>query len=313
MNPRAMNFLISGCELTARFKGCKNAVSDDFNAMRWVMCGLIFLFGVAAAQQEDIDYFTVAEQAFKQKNYDKAVEAASKVIDVQKKNPEIFFIRARSYSVLNKPDLAIVDYNTVIKLAPKKAVAYHNRAIELFKSGYFKKAATDFDSFISLAPASRPHYWQRGIGLFYAGRFVDGRAQFELHQTVNSNDVENAVWHFLCVAKSSSIENARKEMLKIQNDSRVPMMAIYGLYKGMGSKAQILSLVENASDKEHSEFHAHLYLGLFEKLQGNLESAREHFTKAVAASKGMEFMGNIAEVEHRMLNPEKKKELILKK
>src|SRR6266853_660464 len=56
--------------------------------------------------------------------------------------------------------------------------------------------------------------------------------QFELHQTVNDNDVENAVWHYLCVARLAGVEKAHASLIRIQRDSRVPMMAVYALFGG---------------------------------------------------------------------------------
>jgi hypothetical protein len=41
------------------------------------------------------------------------------------------------------------------------------------------------------------------MGPFYAGR------------TVNPNDVENAAWHFLCVARAESPEKARAALLPV--------------------------------------------------------------------------------------------------
>ena len=59
-----------------------------------------------------------------------------------------------------------------------------------------------FDKLIALAPNTAPQLWQRGLSLYYVEKFAEGRKQFEIHQTVNPNDVENAAWHFICVAKT---------------------------------------------------------------------------------------------------------------
>ena len=79
--------------------------------------------------------------------------------------------------------------------------ALFDRAVADFKSGRFAQSADGFDRVAKLVPASAPQLWQRGIALYYAGHYQDCRAQFESHRTVNPNDVENAAWHFLCVAR----------------------------------------------------------------------------------------------------------------
>ena len=53
------------------------------------------------------------------------------------------------------------------------------------------------------------------ISDYYVGKFADGRRQFESHKTVNPNDVENAAWHFLCVARLDGIEKAQSACIKI--------------------------------------------------------------------------------------------------
>jgi len=66
------------------------------------------------------------------------------------------------------------------------------RAIADFQAGRIAQSVAGFDRVVSLAPRSAPQLWQRGIALYYAGRFNDCRQQFELHRTVNPDDVENA-------------------------------------------------------------------------------------------------------------------------
>jgi len=98
------------------------------------------------------------------------------------------------------------------------------RGDEHLKAGRFDEAIADFDTAIALRPELEPHHWRRGIAHYYAGRYADGAAQFELHRTVNGNDVENAAWHFLCVARMDGVEAARARLLPVEPDARVPMM-----------------------------------------------------------------------------------------
>src|SRR5215813_14765165 len=119
---------------------------------------------------------------------------------------------------------AIADFDQILKLRPKWADGYNHRGAEHFKMAHIRQSLADFDRALEIEPAQAPYHWQRGIALYYSGRFDDGRKQFELHQTVNGNDVENAVWHFLCVARQSGIAKARESLIPIVGDSRVPMM-----------------------------------------------------------------------------------------
>mgnify|MGYP000446850332 CR=1 FL=1 len=40
----------------------------------------------------------------------------------------------------------------------------------------------------------------------------EGRKLFELHRSVNPQDVENAAWHFLCAARVDGLEKARAQL-----------------------------------------------------------------------------------------------------
>ena len=101
-----------------------------------------------------------------------------------------------------------------------------NQANDDFAAGDIQAAATGFDRLVELRPDLMPQLWQRGIVLYYAARYDDCIAQFESHRTVNPNDVENAAWHFLCVARSESPEQAERALLPVGPDSRIPMRQV---------------------------------------------------------------------------------------
>src|SRR5262249_57763152 len=124
------------------------------------------------------------------------------------------------------------DFDKCLEGDPKCAEAYDRRGSEQFKRGRVAESLADFDRFLKLRPEAAPGHWKRGISLYYAGRFDEGRRQFEGYEKVDTNDVENAVWHFLCNARRLGIEKARTQMLKIGKDRRVPMMDVYDLYRG---------------------------------------------------------------------------------
>jgi lipoprotein NlpI len=156
----------------------------------------------------------------------KALEALDRAIKLDPNRYDAYFYRAGIFSVQNKPEAAIEDYSKVIELDPKASTAYNNRGWEQFKLNKIDRAIEDFDRYIQLEPKQEPYHWQRGIAYYYAGKYDLGRKQFELHQSVNPHDVENGVWHFMCVARASSFEKAQESMIPISGDRRVPMTEI---------------------------------------------------------------------------------------
>jgi lipoprotein NlpI len=148
------------------------------------------------------------------------------------------------------------------------------------------ESAAGFDNLVKLVPNSMPRLWQRGIALYYAGRYKDCRAQFESHRTVNPDDVENAVWHFLCVARAESPDKAKSALLPVGPDPRIPMREVYDMFRGVKRPEDVLTA---AGQSRSGQFYARLYIGLYYEALGNARLMREHIT--IAASDQFEAVG----------------------
>lgn len=173
------------------------------------------------------------------------------------------------------------------------------RAVTDFENGRIAESASGFDRVAALTPQQAPHLWQRGIALYYAGRYTDCRKQFESHRTVNPNDVENAAWHYLCVAREESPEKARAALLPVGPDSRAPMTEIYRMFRGELTPQQVLAA---AGDRPAAQFYAYLYVALYHEATGNNEGAREHIETAAAGRySGGGYMHMVARVHLSLL------------
>jgi lipoprotein NlpI len=164
-------------------------------------------------------------------------------------------------------------------LAAQQPQAVFDRAVADFEAGRVVESAAGFDTLAKLAPSLAPELWQRGIALYYAGRYQDCRAQFESHRKVNPNDVENAAWHFLCVARAESAEKAKAAILPVGPDARVPMRQVYEMFRGAMTPEMVL---QAAGTRESARFYAHLYVGLYFEALRDSRRALEHITAAAA-------------------------------
>jgi lipoprotein NlpI len=181
--------------------------------------------------------------------------------------------------------------------------AVFERAVADFQAGRIAEAVTGFDTLVKLVPNSAPQLWQRGIALYYAGRYRDCREQFESHRTVNPNDVENAAWHFLCVARADSPAAARKVLLPVGPDSRAPMREIYEMFRGAMQPDEVLTA---AGSQPGAQFYAHLYLGLYFEALGNQPKTLEHMTTAASERYRMGgYMHGVARVHLAILQGRK--------
>jgi len=175
------------------------------------------------------------------------------------------------------PLYALLPLAAAVQAQPERPQAILDRAMADFKSSRLKESVAGFDRVARMAPDFAPQLWQRGIALYYVGRYKDCRAQFESHRKVNPNDVENAAWHFLCVARATSPEKAKAALLPVGPDSRVPMAEIYQMFRGALTPEQVLAA---AGAQMESQFCAHLYVGLYYEALGNKERALEHISAA---------------------------------
>ena len=265
---------------------------------------LILPLASGAADNEGDELLNRAGVSFAKGNREDAIELATRAIAAEPKNAKAYYVRGRFYAEVRQPQKAVKDLNQALALDPAAALAYYQRGAENFKLGRIQESAADFDKFIDLSPAQAPKLWQRGISLYYAGRYEDGQRQFELHQTINSNDVENAVWHFLCLGRRAGIDRARASLLKVENDPRVPMTQIYALYAGKGSAEEVMKAAAgkaSPADLNERMFYAHLYLGLYFDVAGNEKKAREHIGQAAELFKVDSYMGDVARIHAALM------------
>ena len=154
-----------------------------------------------------------------------------------------------------------------------------DRAVDEFAAGRFAQSAATFDEAAKMIPQEAPYLWQRGIALYYAGRYTDCRRQFESHRTVNPDDVENAAWHFLCVAREQTPEKARGALLPVGPDPRPPMREVYQMFRGALSPEDVLKA---AGTRPLGQFYAHLYIALYSEAMGRKDLALQHIKAAAA-------------------------------
>lgn len=190
---------------------------------------------------------------------------------------------------------------TAVTVSAQDTKSRYAKGEEHFFAGEIKESLVEWDAQVKEDPSALPGHWQRGLALYYAERYKDGRAQFEVHQKVNSEDVENAAWHFLCVTKAENAEAARKVFIPITHDTRVPMKEIHALYAGKGKPEDVLKAAEakdgiSATALSRQRCYAHLYVGLYYEVMGETGKAKEHMLKAAELAPAANYMGQVAVV-----------------
>ncbi len=235
---------------------------------------------------------------------ERALELVTEAIRLDSDQAEAYLFRGALLSESEQHEVAIWDYTSALRLDPRLSEAYNLRGLEHFKLAHIEEAIRDFDKAIELRPSLEFYHWQRGIALYYARRYQEGRQQFELHRFVNPDDVENSIWHFLCVTKLKGVRQARQGMIPIQNDRRVPMMEINKLFREEGTVEEVIAAAR-AGNPTRAEFnrrllYADLYLGLYHEVLGNGRKALDHIKRAAQDDETGHYMAHVARVHLRL-------------
>jgi lipoprotein NlpI len=259
----------------------------------------------ARAADSVAELFDAARAALNKGDRKEALALADKALALDPKNVELYLFRGQIHDAARLYAEAVADYTAALRLDPKAAETYQLRGMAEFKRAHPKESVADFDRYLELKPEQKPGHWMRGISLYYAGRYDEGRKQFDAYQSTDANDVENAVWHFLCAAKVDGVDKARGAMLKIGKDARVPMMEVYDLYKGKLKPEDVLTAAEAGkvpeAQRNQQRFYAHLYLGLYYDVLGDAKKAEEHLSLAADKHPIGHYMHDVARVHLELL------------
>jgi lipoprotein NlpI len=209
-------------------------------------------------------------------------------------------LNARGLTALGKGDnaAAIAAADAMIAKWPDGGVVARVAGDLYLRAGRVEPATQQFNRYVKEQPRQLPYLWQRGISLYFTGDYDEATEQFEVHRTVNPNDVENAAWHFLCVAKSQSVEQAKQLVLPAPGDPRPPMKEVLEMLSS-GDREAVIARVEalpiGSDDRKSAAFYADFYLGLYADALGETKTAQKYLTRA-AKDAPHNYMGDVARV-----------------
>ncbi len=202
---------------------------------------------------------------------------------------------------------AIEAVDKLLKQSPNDAGNLRLAGDVYLRSGKSKQAAELFDRYLKLQPEALAGLWQRGIALYFARKYKAGVEQFEVHRRVNPNDVENAAWHFLCVAKAESFDKAKSVVLPAPNDPRAPMEEVLQMLSP-GETDKVIKKMEsfptNTRGRESADFYGNFYLGLYADAAGDRATAKRYMDLS-AKDASFSYMGDVARVYAAYLSTDK--------
>lgn len=198
-----------------------------------------------------------------------------------------------------------------IAAEPKKVDLYSRRGDAFFFMGDFEKSVADYEKMVELDGGLDASHWRRGIARFYADKFADAAKQFEIYNSFDDVDRENGIWRYFSQFKAYGAKKAREGLLKYRKDDREPFPAVYKLFSGDMTGAEILKQINAAEiddgEREKRLFYANLYIGLNDALEGRKESAIKHLRDSTAnkwgpkAGYGPNYMWHVGRLHYDLL------------
>ena len=269
------------------------------------MAGLSAVF--AEAQQEpppvpfpkveQEELFLQAIEALDAGKTDTMVQLLERALPLDPTNPFAYVKRGQLFDLIGNNSRAVEDFSKALAYRPAFADVYQMRGCNQFKLGNVNAAVQDWQAFLQLKPDKEAEHWQICVGFALLGHYEEARKRFDWHATTNTQDLEVAFWHFLCVARTEGLEAARDSIKSAPEEKRVPMAELHALYAGKGTESDVWLAVERGTpdkaERAKREFFAHYYLGLLRQSEGKLDEAKQSVQQALAIAKANDgFIGD---------------------
>ncbi len=150
-----------------------------------ILAGTFGFFGLqTSVAQKHLD---IGNQYMNQGDYDLAIAEFNEMMKINPDEPTAYINRGAAYFKKQQMDLAIADFNKAIQLNPTFALTYRDRGIAYYYQGDFDAALADMEKAIQLDPRVAQSYL--GRGRIYIKKGMIEKAVADFNKTLElSND-----------------------------------------------------------------------------------------------------------------------------
>ena len=175
-----------------------------------------------------------------------------------------------------------------LNIYPFEPRLYIKRGMLHFKLGRLTDSLKDFNKAEELNPQLTPYLWQRGLTYYYLGKYAKAARQFELHLSIQSQDIHNTLWFFLAMAQLEDIYMARDCLLPVGDNIDSYMQNIYLAFAGRYNLNNLIHLNDDfdriknmpMGDRYHL-FYTNFYAGLYCDVIGDKNKSAFLIDKAI--------------------------------
>lgn len=162
-------------------------------------------------KQTDNYFLNLGILAAESNKSDSAIIYLSKAIELNKKNPNTYYVRSTVFYEMNRLDDALEDLNKSISINSKDEKPFYLRALIHQSKSSFSKAAKDYETLIKLNPTDSNYYFQYAYCLQEMSEYhksIDNYLRYE--KLVKSPAKEffiNIIYNFIQLKKYSDALN----------------------------------------------------------------------------------------------------------
>jgi tetratricopeptide (TPR) repeat protein len=148
-------------------------------------------------QKDAVVYYNQGNAYEKNGEYDKAISAYNKAININPKYALAYNNRGLAYNYKGRYNKSISDFNKAIELNPGLDKPYNNRGMAYGKKGQYDKAISDYNKAIEINPRYDVAYNNRGLAYYFKGQYDKAIFDFTKAIEINSSYADphnNKAW-----------------------------------------------------------------------------------------------------------------------
>ena len=215
-------------------------------------------------------------------DYDRAIDAFSKAIQLFSGSATLFNNRGNAYKGKGDLEHAIADYNEAIRLSPNSGNGYHYRGNAYEAKGEFERALVDFNTVIRLHPEYVLGYLERGRINLYCGLFENAQTDFEHAISMDSTSAYAPLWLELA-RRRNNLPSHLAEATEQLDVTQWPA-PVLRLYLGQATPVAVLAAANDANPatQRGQICEANFFIAEWMLLHGGTEDALPLFRSAVS-------------------------------
>ena len=235
------------------------------------------------------DYIREGNACFNNKEYEKALEAYAKALELDPEYVYAYNGRGNAYKALGEYEKAVSDYDRALELDPEYVYAYNGRGNAYKALGKYEKAVSDYDRALELDPEYVYAYNGRGNAYKALGEYERAMSDYDRALELDPEHVKAYNGRGNTYQALGVYEKAVSDYEKALGLDPKYVTGYYnrGLaYRAMGKYEEALADYSKALELDPKYEYAYNNRGNTYDSMGDYEKAIEDYTQAIQINPG---------------------------